>query len=163
MELFKGLQAKFQIFDIRQVPRESNTQADALACPGAVFKHLNLSNIPIIHVFKSSIKKHDDLKYVMILEGMTRSTTSWTRQRQDYLTSNIQPDDKNEAKSIRMKACEYIMVDGELFKKSITGLLQRCLEVEEAQHVPKELHESDCGNHSGGLRLSYKALKMRYF
>ena len=74
------------------------------------------------------------------------------------MTNDIQPIDRNRAKVLRIKASKYIVIDEELFKKSITGSLQRCLEVEQTQYVHEELHKGDCGNHLGRQGLSHKVL-----
>lgn len=46
-----------ETFDTRHVPRESNAQDDVLTRLGAVFRRLNLPNIPIIHVFELTIEE----------------------------------------------------------------------------------------------------------
>lgn len=61
---------------------------------------------------------------------------------------------------LKMKASHFNIVDGILFKKSATGLLQRCLEKNEADMVLKDIHEGDCGNHTNGRNLSLKVLRM---
>ena len=55
----------------------------------------------------------------------------------------------------RIKASRYVLINDVLFKKSATCLLQRCLEMEEAQQVLQDIHEGDCGNHSGGQRTCH--------
>lgn len=77
---------------------------------------------------------------------------------QDYLTSDTQPLERNEASVHRMKASKHTIVDGELFKKSEMGLLQRCLNDKQDECVLKELHGGEFGNHSGGRNLLHKVL-----
>ena len=71
LSIMKELQAKFDNFNIEQVHRESNTQAEALALLGAVFRHINLSNILIIHVLKPTIERTDDTKDILSLDNTT--------------------------------------------------------------------------------------------
>ena len=59
------------------------------------------------------------------------------RRIKEYLTNNVLPVNNNEARIFRMKASRYVLIDDILFKKSATGLLQRCLEMEEAQQSYK--------------------------
>ncbi|XP_074363400.1 uncharacterized protein LOC141703885 [Apium graveolens] len=54
LEIVKQLQGRFDDFTIHQVPRELNSQANALAALGAVFSHRNLSSIPVIHILNSA-------------------------------------------------------------------------------------------------------------
>ncbi|KAL2492126.1 Integrase H2C2 domain-containing protein [Abeliophyllum distichum] len=41
--------------------------------------------------------------------------------------------------------------------------LLRCVRVNEADYILREVHEGICGNHSGGLALAQKILKQGYF
>ena len=102
LNIVKELQAEFDSFNIQQVPRESNTQADALAGLGAIFRHINLTNIPIIHVLKPATEKLDNNKDVLSLDNTvddnTQQSTSWTHTIKDYLTNDVQLVNNNEAK-----------------------------------------------------------------
>ncbi|XP_074352134.1 uncharacterized protein LOC141691299 [Apium graveolens] len=57
LDITKGLTNHFDNFSIQQVPRENNVQADALAGLGAVFKNLDLNNIPVVHIMKPSMER----------------------------------------------------------------------------------------------------------
>ncbi|XP_074374212.1 uncharacterized protein LOC141714599 [Apium graveolens] len=57
----------------------------------------------------------------------------------------------------------FCLIDGVLFKKYVSGLLQRCLEKREYEKVLRDVHEGDCGNHTGGRKLSCKILRMGYW
>ena len=168
LSIVKELQAEFDNFNIQQVPRESNTQADALDGLGAIFRHINLSNIPIIHVLKPATERSDDTKDVLSLDDtqlipIFNRSMSWTQTIKDYLTNDVQPVNNNEAKIFRMKASMYVLINNVLFKKLATCLLQRCLEMEEAQQVLVDIHEGDCENHSRVRGLSFKVLRMGYY
>ncbi|XP_074351922.1 uncharacterized protein LOC141691074 [Apium graveolens] len=53
--------------------------------------------------------------------------------------------------------------EGEHHSWTINGLLQRCLEKGEYGQVLRDVHDGDCGNHTGGRNLSCKILKMGYY
>ncbi|XP_074374736.1 uncharacterized protein LOC141715154 [Apium graveolens] len=57
LDITKGLTNYFDNFSIEQVPRENNVKADALAGLGAVFKNLNLNNIPVVHIMKPAMER----------------------------------------------------------------------------------------------------------
>ena len=84
LSIMKELQAEFDNFNIQQVPRESNTQADALAGLGVVFRHINLSNIPIIHILNPATERSDDTKDVLSLDNTVdaniQHSTNWTQK-----------------------------------------------------------------------------------
>lgn len=94
--------------------------------------------------------------------GMDKSQ-SWMTKYKEYLLLGTQPTGSNEARILKMKASRFTVIDNVLFKKSVTGLLQRCLENEEAERLLRDVHEEDCGNHSGGRNLSCKVLRMGYY
>ena len=50
-----------------------------------------------------------------------------------------------------------------LFKKSLAGLLLRCIESKEAATVMKAMHDGECGNHAGARSLSNKILRTGYY
>ncbi|XP_074377547.1 uncharacterized protein LOC141719063 [Apium graveolens] len=87
----------------------------------------------------------------------------WIQTYKDYLQLRIKPNDNNEARTLRMKASRFTVVDDELFKKSSTGLLQRCLKKHEADMVLRDAHEGECGNHTNGRNLSLKILHLGYY
>ncbi|KAI3762501.1 hypothetical protein L1987_52931 [Smallanthus sonchifolius] len=60
LEIVKDLRGEFEIFQITQVPREDNTEPDALANLGSGLKIPLNSNIPIIHVMSPAIDPIED-------------------------------------------------------------------------------------------------------
>ncbi|XP_074367172.1 uncharacterized protein LOC141707727 [Apium graveolens] len=61
LDITKVLMNYFATFNIQQVSRENNVQNDALAGLGAVYKSLDLNNIPVIYIMKPFIERlvHD--------------------------------------------------------------------------------------------------------
>ena len=55
----------------------------------------------------------------------------WTEPFLDYLNKKELPEDQNEARCIVRHLKAYKVHDGELYKKSATGVLQRCISEEE--------------------------------
>ncbi|XP_074347870.1 uncharacterized protein LOC141686717 [Apium graveolens] len=130
MDITKGLTNHFNYFSI-QVPRENNVQADALAGLGAVFKGLDLNNIPVVHIMKRAMERLILESGVITLDQRDDKTSkdvdSWMKTYKDYSQFGTMPTNNNEARILRMKASMFTIIDGELFKKCSTGLLQICL------------------------------------
>jgi len=80
-----------------------------------------------------------------------------------YLTSDELPEDKNEARRLRAKAARFTIHDGKLLKRSFSGPYLRCVTPVEASHILSELHDGECGNHSGGRSLANRALTAGYY
>ena len=48
----------------------------------------------------------------------------------DYLLHEALPIDKSEAQWLARRAKSFVLVEGELYKQSHTGILQRCIPFE---------------------------------
>ena len=55
----------------------------------------------------------------------------WTEPFLAYLTRQELPEDQNEARCVVRRSKAYKVHEGELYKKSTTGVLQRCISKEE--------------------------------
>ena len=164
LDIMKKLQLSFDTFTIQQVPRELNTQSDALAGLGAVFRSTGMSNIPIIHITQPAILRLQNQSPTSIFNThVAENVDDWMHVYTDYLKHGVLPTDRNEARAIRMKVSRFSLIDDVLFKKSATGLLQRCLNSKEAALTLLDLHQGECGNHSGARSLSNKVLRMGYY
>ena len=54
-------------------------------------------------------------------------------------------------------------VNGELRKRSVTGVFQRCVSPEEGKEILNEIHAGDCGHHAGSKSLVAKAFRHGFF
>ncbi|KAI3747104.1 hypothetical protein L6452_09549 [Arctium lappa] len=100
---------KFSHFVIEQIPRDQNTQADALANLGSALSRTTFDNIPIVHLATPSIKEDDNISVAPIEEE-----NSWSDDIRNYLEHDQLPDDKIEARKIRFKAsriCTMVNVE----------------------------------------------------
>ena len=59
----------------------------------------------------------------------------WTEPFLAYLTRQELPEDQNEARCIVRRSKAYKVHEGELYKKSTTGVLQRCISEEEGRKL----------------------------
>ncbi|XP_074342262.1 uncharacterized protein LOC141679746 [Apium graveolens] len=161
------VKGSYEAKDLKMVPRENNVQADALDGLRAVFKNLDLNNIPVIHIMKPAMEMLVLVSEIMSLDqrndDISEDADSWINAYTDYLQFGITPSNNGEARFLRMKASRFTIIDGELFKKSSTGLLQRCLKKHEADMVLRDAHEGECGDNTNGRNLSLKILRLGYY
>ena len=80
-----------------------------------------------------------------------------------YLQHGEFPENKNEARNLRIRAAIYALIGNHLYRKSFTGPYLRCLNYEDARRLLEEIHEGVCGNHSGVRSLAHKALTAGYY
>ena len=59
----------------------------------------------------------------------------WTEPFLAYLTRNELPEDQTEARRIVQRSKAYKVHEGELYKKSTTGVLQRCISEDEGRQL----------------------------
>src|SRR4051812_45631379 len=81
----------------------------------------------------------------------------WTEPFLSYLTRQELPEDQNEARCIVRRSKAYKVHEGELYKKSTTGVLERCISKEEGRKLLAEIHAGLGGHHAAARALVSKA------
>ena len=80
-----------------------------------------------------------------------------------YLIADVLPTDASTASQIKRMAPHYTLVDEQLYKRSVTLLLLKCLLPSEAKYALQEVHSGLCGNHLRGRALAHKVLRQGYY
>nr|GFA13078.1 reverse transcriptase domain-containing protein [Tanacetum cinerariifolium] len=81
----------------------------------------------------------------------------------NYLKEGILPADEKEARKIRLKARQYELMEGILYKRSFLTPWVRCVGPLQAEYVIKEIHEGSCSMHAGPRSVVAKAIRLGYF
>jgi hypothetical protein len=77
-----------------------------------------------------------------------------------YMINKTLPEDVVEAQRIVRGSKSFVVVQGKLYKKSITGVLQRCVTPQEGQVILKDIHEGVYGHHATSSRaIAAKAFR----
>ncbi|GFZ05308.1 hypothetical protein Acr_17g0008800 [Actinidia rufa] len=137
----KTMSRKIRDFKIRQIPREEYKKADALANLASTFDFILDRCIPLEFLANPSIKVAKSV--FQAEQGLT-----WMNKVFMYLQDGTLLQDKLQAHCIQYKSARFCILNGILYKKSFSGPLLRCLQLEEGEYVMKEIHEGICGNHS---------------
>jgi hypothetical protein len=87
------------------------------------------------------------------LVAVATPTTDWTKTYVDYHEHNVLPEDETQARMIRQCCKAFILINGELHKRSISGTFQRCVSPKEGWKILYDIHAGDCGHHAGALSL----------
>ena len=85
---------------------------------------------------------HGPVEQVLLAEPL------WTRPFLAYMLRQELPDNQEEARRIVHRAKAYAVVGGELYKRSISGILQRCIALEDGRSLLREIHEGTYGHHA---------------
>ena len=87
----------------------------------------------------------------------------WTEPFLAYLNRKGLPEDQNEARCIIRRSKAYKVHDGELYKKSATRVLQRCISEEEGRQLLAEMHAGLGGHHAVARALVSKAFRTGFY
>ena len=87
----------------------------------------------------------------------------WTEPFLAYLNRRELPEDQNEARCIVRRSNAYKVHDGELYKKSATVVLQRCISEEEGRQLLAEIHAGLGGHHVVAQALVSKAFHIGFY
>ena len=77
------------------------------------------------------------------------SENYWMTLITSYLKDSVLPDDKETARKLKVQAARFILIKDVLYKRGFLRPYLRCLGLEEADYVLREVHKGVCGNHSG--------------
>ena len=116
-----------------------------------------LGQAPIVILVEPSTKESID--HVMTIN----LSPSWIDPIFKFLVEGKTLEDKNEAKRIKYQANIYMIMSGKLYKWGYAMPYLKCLRLDEAEYVIKEIHEGVCGNHSGKRSLAQKVLRQGYY
>ena len=80
-----------------------------------------------------------------------------------YLGDGMLQDGKDAARKLKVRASHFVLIKEILYKRGFSRPYLRCLGLEEAYYVMREVHEGICGNHSGARLLVNKLIQTRYY
>ena len=64
---------------------------------------------------------------------------------------------------LRYKSAKYVLLDDQLYYKTVDGVLLKCLNQEEAKVLMGEVHEGICGAHQSTYKIKWIIRRTRYF
>ncbi|GJT17568.1 hypothetical protein Tco_0876274 [Tanacetum coccineum] len=76
-----------------------------------------------------------------VLQVKTKEEERWMNPIHEYLLSGLVPEDSKESKKIKIKAPQYKLIRGSLYKKSFYTPWLRCIAPPKTDDVIKEIHE----------------------
>lgn len=56
---------------------------------------------------------------------------------------------------LKIQALNYILVEGDLYRKRLDGFLLRCVGFPKALEIMKQVHEGVCGSHQLGVNMRW--------
>ncbi|XP_024310613.1 uncharacterized protein LOC104584890 isoform X1 [Brachypodium distachyon] len=93
----------------------------------------------------------------------TRPVPAWAQPIMSYLKDGSLLEEEVSARQIQRRAKAYTIINGELYKRSVTNVLQRCVEPEEGQEILRDIHQGECGHHASSRMLVGKAFRHGFY
>lgn len=98
-----------------------------------------------------------------VLVAVVSDAGDWTERYINYLERQVLPMDETEARML-MRCCKSVtIINNELYKRSISGVFQRCVTAEEGRRIMRDIHAWDCGHHAGARSIVDKAFRHGFY
>jgi ribonuclease HI len=90
---------------------------------------------------------------------------NWQTPYLQYLHRGELPLDRAEARRLAWRAKSFVLMgDGkELYHRSPSGILQRCISIAEGQELLQEIHSGACGHHAAPRALVGNAFRQGFY
>ncbi|XP_022041730.2 uncharacterized protein LOC110944376 [Helianthus annuus] len=146
----------FQTFKLEYIPRGRNRKSDALSKLASVaFDHL-AREVKVEVLTSTSIGTEE-------VAAIENAQETWMTPIAKFLRDGTLPEGDLAARKVRVKALQYELVDGELYRRSYLGPSLKCIDIEEAKYVIREIHEGICEMHSGPRTVVAKAMNAGFY
>jgi hypothetical protein len=73
------------------------------------------------------------------------------------------PPDRFEARRIARMAKSFTVVDGELYKRTASGILQWCIPIPQGRELIRDIHVGTCGHHVVPRTLMGNAFRQGFY
>nr|GEV62728.1 reverse transcriptase domain-containing protein [Tanacetum cinerariifolium] len=95
------------------------------------------------------VLKDKSIKEKEVATVIEEDEPTWMTPIVDYLKEGTLPRDKKEARKLRLKARQYELMEGILYKRSLLTPWLRCVGALQVEYVIREIHEGSCSMHAG--------------
>jgi hypothetical protein len=172
----RRLEDKFYELELNHIVRRYNETADELAkiasgrttVPPDVFSR---------DIHQPSVKTDDTPEpeeasaaegEALRVEGERNGVTpnqNWQTPYLEYLLRGDLPLDKAEARRLARRANSFILLGDlkELYHRSPSGILQRCISVAEGKELLQEINSGACGHHAAPRALVGNAFRQGFY
>jgi ribonuclease HI len=158
LDTVRRLEASFEGFSIKNIPRGENEHADLLA--KSVAQGLPLPS----EVFFETIKAPSlELMERAVLVISPVHSEDWRTKIISFLQGNCLSDDEAYNKRMEARTRPYAIIEGELYKHGVCSPLLKCLSRAEGVELMKEIHAGLCGSHIGSRPLLGKVFRQGFY
>jgi ribonuclease HI len=158
LDTVRWLEASFEGFSVRSIPRGENEHAYLLAKSTA-------QGLPLPSgVFFETIKAPSvELMERAVLTISPVHSEDWRTEIVSFLQGNSLLDDEVYNKRMEARTRPYVIIEGELYKHRVCSPLLKCLSRAEGKELMKEIHTGLCGAHIGSRPLLGKVFRQGFY
>jgi len=172
---------KFDGLELNHVLRKYNEAADVLA-KMASERAMVPPDVFISDLYKPSVDYKDDggsdqppgdsgpdpeLSTIQEQEAMDivseppapDDSPDWRYPLLQRLVDDTLPSDQAEARRVARRAKTFVLLDGEMYKRSPSGILMRCIPRQEGIKLLEDIHSGACGHHAAPRTLVGNAFR----
>ena len=80
-----------------------------------------------------------------------------------YIKDSNLPANPSEARKVKVRSSRFTILNEELYKRGFSQPYLKCLDLEDAEYVLREIHEGVCKNHSRPQSLVGQVVRVGYF
>jgi hypothetical protein len=148
------------------VDRARNEEVDVLAkaaargetLPSDVFYHI---------IGTPAVRNPEGLQVTNDVEGHRIINLIMTEDCRAPITLFLQgyyhPSDINEAKRLKHRSQDFVLVGDQLYKKGISQPMLKCVTETEGIQILREVHSGTCGSQSGPRALAAKVIRQGFY
>ncbi|CAJ2661625.1 unnamed protein product [Trifolium pratense] len=173
-----ALLKRFDSIDIEHVPRIENQEANDLAQIASRYKvskekleqlieikeklisnepmqlELSIPKLEGAEMSPNDINNSDkEMNYdelqILVIDNLIDG--DWRKPIVEYLENPI----GSAPRKIKYRASNYVIIGNELFKKTLEGVLLKCLSEDEAYIAISDVHSGACGSHQSGHKMKW--------
>ncbi|GJU74296.1 reverse transcriptase domain-containing protein [Tanacetum coccineum] len=139
----------------------SNNEAEyeALIAGLRIAVEMGVRNVRVLVAILKEKSIHEEEVATVVEE----KGTTWMTPIIDYLKDRNLPGDRKEARKLRIKARQYELLEGILYKRSFLKPWLRCVGPLQEDYVIREIHEGSCSMHAGPRSIVAKAMQLGYY
>jgi ribonuclease HI len=158
LDIVRRLEASFEGFSVKNIPRGENEHADLLAKSAA-------QGLPLpSEVFFETIRAPSvELLERAVLTISPVHSEDWRTEIISFLQGNCLSDDEVYNKRMEARTRPYVILEGELYKHGVCSPLLKCLSRTEGIELMKKIHAGLCGSHIGSRPLLGKILRQGFY
>jgi ribonuclease HI len=154
LDAVRRLEASFEGFFVKNIPRGENGHADLLAKSAA--QGLPLPSKVFFKTIKAPLV---ELMERVVLTISPVHNEDWRTEIISFLQGNCLSSDEAYNKRMEARTRPYVMIEGELYKYGVCSPLLKCLSRAEGMELMKDIHTGLCGSHIGSRPLLGKVFR----